>query len=423
MNGTITQSRQSKIRRSKRNFFVFVSAALVACIVFFNTGLPVFASETLPDPNLGPVNMTAGTASIAGHLTPYQVVDNYGMVYDLTTNNNIYELDTVPNSGYITVIYKGLISVRNEWSGLSSAQLMSTIFGITDIRTKVEVGNLGITSTLERVSVEDLNVLGNYNYLSSASLYNATSTAFEILDKGHFYGEYVSDNPRITYNATVFASYRIPCTESTLQSVLAQAGALTVTVSTSSTRWNLSMFYGEENTLEMLDAINTRLYDIYRYDVNTYGAVVSALSKIDLVNTNLSTVHTLLGTISGNILAFKQQAHTDSQAIYDLIYNYIHNDPSASSAASEYEEMQSSFEAQESEANVAVESAIPSAENELAELESYSGVVDLATTHASAISFWQQVGEYILDPVNLGAASTALIIASLLAFIVFLLRL
>lgn len=423
MNGIRTQSSQSKTRRSKRGLFVFISAALVACILFLNVGLPVFASETLPDPNLGPVPMTAGTPTVSGHLTPYQVIDNYGLTYDLTQTNGVYDFEILPNSGYITVIFKGLVSVRNSWTGLSSAQLQSTIFGLTDIRTKISVSNLNISSTVERVSVEELTVEGNYNYTSSAQIYNASSNSFEILDNGHFYSEYTSDVPRVSYNATVFASYRVPCTDTNLQTVLGNVATQTVTVSGSDTRWNLSMFYGEYNTLEMLDLINTRLYDIYRYDVQTYGAVVSALTKLDLVNTNLTTVQTLLGTLSGNILALKQQAHTDSQAIYDLIYNYIHNDPSASSAASEYEEMQSSFEAQESEANVAVESAIPSAENELDELESYSGIVDLATTHASAIDFWQRVGEYILDPVNLGAASTALIIASLLAFIVFLLRL
>lgn len=421
MTGIKTRLRQLKTLRSK------ILSLMAATLLLLGSSLPVYASSTseLIDANLSPVPMTAGTTQVTGHLTPYQIVDNYGLTYDLTNTNGTYDLEILPNSGYITVIFKGLCTISNSWTGLSGAQLQSAIFGVTDIRTKLTVSNLGITSTIERVSAEELTIEGNYSYSSSGRLYNYTSNSFEILDNGHFIGQYVSDAPRVAYNVTVFASYRVPCTDTNLQSVLANLATQTVSVSGSDTRWNLSLFYGEYNILEMLNAIHTMLFDIKRYDQSTYGAVVQAVNALVAANSNLSTIISYLSTVNSylaDILADTGSIYGEVSAIYNMLDEYL-NPSAAEEASSNLESIQESLESQAAVADEAVESAIPSAESELAVLESYSGVVDLQSTHATAINFWKQVGEYILDPINLGAAASVLIAASVLAFIVFLLRL
>lgn len=426
MTGIETTSNQSEIPRNK--LFRIISAALMACMLILGTGLQVFATssssteapEPVPlDANLYPITMDLANVTTQGHLTPYQLIDDYGLTYDLTHNTaDVYDLDITPANDYITVVFRGLITTQYSWSGISEANWQSPFFAASNVSFRITVGNLNITSTIERCSVENLEATSNYDYHGATDIYNATSSAFSIRDAGTMFTEYISAEPIIRYQYLVFASYRVPCTNANFNSVIANIATQTVTVSASdpsSGNAILKGWIGEYNSLEMLNYIQTQLYEIYKYDQGIFSEIASVLTRLSYIDNRLISI---LAQISANA----QQNHSDLTALYQLLYNYI-NPANASSNESKYREEMNDIIVAESEAMSAMESAIPEYEDEWEELESYNAASEISLNHNAAITFWKQVTEYILNTNNIGAAASGLILVSLIAFIVFLLRL
>lgn len=427
MSGTVTPSNQSKTRKSK--IFASISAALVACMLLLGASLPVYASSessTAPAPNpvaldanLSPVTMSLGSSQTVGHLTPYQLIDDFGLVYDLTHNtSDVYDLTITPANDYITVVFKGLVTTSFTWSGISAAQLQSPFFGATNISFRITVNNLNITSTIERCSVENIEATCNYQYFGAQQLYNVTSSAFTIMDNGTMFTEYVDNEPIIRYQYLVFASYRVPCTSSNFNSVMGNIMTQTVTVSQADQSGYYSVlngFIGDYNSLEMLNYIQSQLYEIWKYDQGIFTEVASLLTKVQNIDSKLST---LLSTIINNMAIVT----SNQTMLYNLLNSYINN-PGASSYASSFEEYNSQLASAEDEAFEAMESAIPEYEDEWEYLETNNAAEEISLDHTSAILFWKTVTEYILDVDNIGAAATGLILISLITFIVFLLRL
>lgn len=424
MSGTKTLSSQSKTWIKNKRLSTFLSAALVACMLFLGAGLPTYAAPS--DNTYGAVTLDLSSYTVAGHLTLYQIVDDFGEIYNLDQNNGTYELSLSPASGYVSAVFRGVVTANrkytfNGWDGTDPER---TLFGNYSRRDQFTIGTVS-GQNVQRVSAESLFSGANINDHSICSIRQVTSNIVDINTYGVFDSEFLGQDLTFAVSATVFATYRIPVNSTNFNQVLDSLTTQTVAVTSGTNSFTYNCYASDLNTLEVLEEMDAYLDSISRYQQSTYAAVLSAVTQLQNVNTNLSAVRNYLDSVVTYLRDISSDVgsiYGEVSAIYNMLDAYL-NPSEASGVSSSLASVQESLESQASVADSAVEEAIPSADEELAKLESYSGVIDLQTTHATAINFWKQVGEYILDPINLGAAASVLIAASVLAFIVFLLRL
>lgn len=419
MTGIKTRLRQLKTLRSK------ILSLMAATLLLLGSSLPAYALPS--ENNYAPIGLTSQSYTVAGHLTLYQLVDDLGEVYNLDLNNGNYELSIAPSSGYVTAIYKGIMTASRkysftDWDGTDPER---TVFGNYTRRDQFTIGTIS-GQNAQRVSAETIESSANLNNHSTSRIRQETSNLVDIDTYGVFDSQFLGSDLTLGVQVEVFATYRVPVTSTNFNTVIDALATQTVAITAgTSSSCTINAFASDLNTLELLEEMDAYLDSISRYQQSTYGAVLNAISVMQTSNAHLSSIISYLAQCSNylsDILADTGSIYGEVSAIYNMLDEYL-NPSAAEEASSNLESIQESIESQAAVADEAVESAIPSAESELAVLESYSGVVDLQTTHATAINFWKQVGEYILDPINLGAAASVLIAASVLAFIVFLLRL
>lgn len=153
------------------------------------------------------------------------------------------------------------------------------------------------------------------------------------------------------------------------------------------------------------------------FEKSIYSSINSGTSSIVSALNNMNTVvNTDLSSVNNSISSAASQAHSDAS----ILHNSIINDSSGSSQNSA--SVQSSFEAANQAADQAIDSAVHNYDAQLDEVENVN-FDTFFTSQRSAVTFWRDVGEFVLNSSNLGYIASGMIIVTLIGLFVFLLRL
>lgn len=422
MSGTKTQSRL--LNGAKSKIFAKISAALVACIFLLGTGLPVFALPS--ENNYAPIGLTSKSYTVSGHLTLYQLVDDLGEVYNLDLNNGNYELSIAPSSGYVTAVYKGILTASRvysftNWDGTDPER---TVFGNYTRRDQFTIGTIS-GQNAQRVSAETIESSANLNNHSTSKIRQETSSLVDIDTYGVFDSQFLGSNLTLGVQVEVFATYRVPVTSTNFNTVIDALSTQTVAVTAgTSSSCTVNAFASDLNTLELLEEMDAYLDSISRYQQSTYGAVLNAISVMQTSNAHLSSIISYLAQCSSylsDILADTGSIYGEVSAIYNMLDDYLYN-ASASTAAAAIESENAALQEENASMDAAIESLLPDVESEIAMLEEDTEFNRMGTRRQPFL-FWRRVSEYLLSYDNLGLAATGLIVVSLACFLVYLLRL
>lgn len=170
-------------------------------------------------------------------------------------------------------------------------------------------------------------------------------------------------------------------------------------------------------TQQNISRVRSDNYYLYNINENIKSSVNSLSGAIvNAINNASSTAHTDSISEKNAINSAAAQAHSDAMTIDDHIMN------DHSNFSSNVDSAKSEFESQEAIANAAMDNSVHNYSAQLATVSDMD-FDNFWTNQSNTAIFWRDVGEFILDPSNLGMFAGGLVIVSVMTLFVFMLRL
>lgn len=393
MHGILTfwkESRISKILAIILPFPLLLVALLLSPVEVFASSDPGIINSPPSDFNFVDINPVYNSKSVSWNLKPTGYIDQQGQFYELDYNNSEYELDTNLVNSIVTIVYEGNVSVRS---------VFSTDQSITGFNTALFWGTDSFTLNFAAGSIENVNAIraevisgesnSNYNSNIATRFSNQTSTTVTVTNYiGSNYNPAYSQVNIVTnlhVKVTAISNYiSMNSVHVYFENMIKQSPAVSISNSSNTVRWALT----EYSLYEILNILDTKLWNIWYTE--------------DIIHKQM-------------ILQWSQD-HTDLSNIINIMSN------DSSGVSNRSDTVKNQYDIAQDQADTAIDNAVHNYSTELNKLKNVN-TDNFFTNQSSAVTFWRDLGEWILDSNNIGFMATGLIICTLITVFVFLLRL